>query len=89
MFATGTTKTLGILLAVLALVIVFGLRSAPPSQGSSPHAVHVVEAGDSLWSIAERHYDGDPRRAVFHLQEANGLADADLEVGQVLILPTP
>lgn len=89
MFATGTTKTIGILLAVLALVIVIGLRSAPPSQGSSPTVVYVVEPGDTLWSIAERTYDGDPRKAVFDVREANGLADARLEVGQVLVLPTP
>jgi LysM repeat protein len=89
MFATGTTKTLGILLAVLALVLVFGLRSAPPSQGSSPHAVHVVEPGDTLWGIAEATYDGDPRQAVHRLQEANDLSDATLVVGQELVLPLP
>lgn len=89
MFANGTTKTLGILLAVLALVLVFGLRSAPPSQGSSPHAVYIVESGDTLWDIAERSYDGDPRAAVHRLQEANGLSDATLAVGQELILPMP
>lgn len=89
MFATGTTKTIGILLAVLALVIVIGLRSAPASQGSSPHALHVVEPGDTLWGIAEAHYEGDPRTAVYRLQEANALADATLVVGQELILPLP
>lgn len=89
MFALTPPKTVGLLLAVLALVLVFGLRSAPVSQGSAPRAYHVVEAGDSLWSIAEAHYDGDPRRDVHRLRTANDLDDATLQIGQVLVLPTP
>jgi len=89
MFALKTSKSVGLLLAVLALVIVIGLRSAPASQGSAPQGYHVVQAGESLWSIAEAHYDGDPRRDVHRLREANGLGDVTLQVGQVLVLPTP
>jgi len=51
---------------------------------------YVVGNGDTLWDIATRHYgdDVDPRRAVYDLRQANGLApDAVLQPGDALVLP--
>ena len=51
---------------------------------------YVVASGDTLWHIAARHYgdDVDPRRAVYDLREANGLAtDVVLQPGDALVLP--
>jgi nucleoid-associated protein YgaU len=87
MFAPKTIKSVGLLLAVLAVVVIIGLRSAPPSQGSAPQGTHIVERGESLWMIAERYYDGDPRHDVRRLREVNGLEGPEIQVGQVLVLP--
>jgi nucleoid-associated protein YgaU len=46
-----------------------------------------VKRYDTLWSIATTHYAGDPREAVWHIQERNRLAGATITPGQVLRLP--
>jgi nucleoid-associated protein YgaU len=48
----------------------------------------VVEAGDSLWSIAAAVAgDEDVRPVIDDIRELNGLADASVVPGQVLLLP--
>ncbi len=50
--------------------------------------VVVVRSGDTLWSIAARHFpDRDPREAVVALREANGIDGGVLTAGQRLRLP--
>jgi nucleoid-associated protein YgaU len=46
-----------------------------------------VRPGDTLWSIAARHYGGDPRRGVWRLQTTNDLNGSALVPGQVLRVP--
>jgi hypothetical protein len=46
-----------------------------------------VQPADTLWSIAATHYAGDPREAIWELQERNDLAGTTLQPGQRLILP--
>jgi nucleoid-associated protein YgaU len=73
-------------LIAVALVVV-ALGWARPSQGASPEGRHVVRPGDTLWSIAVAHYAGDPRAAVWRIEERNGLSGSLLEPGTVLYLP--
>jgi len=47
-----------------------------------------VKPGDTLWSIAERTYAGDPREGVWELRERNGLDSTTITPGQVLVVPT-
>ena len=58
-----------------------------PTEGAAPARVYVVQRGDTLWSVAARHYEGDLRRAVWRLQERNDLDGSLLEPGQRLRLP--
>ena len=52
------------------------------------HREYVVQPGDTLWSIASSVNGGEGRAAyIDSLVAANG--GADLDVGQILILPTP
>jgi hypothetical protein len=51
--------------------------------------VYVVRAADTLWTIAEGHYAGDPREAVWKLRERNGLDGTTIVPGQRLVLPSP
>jgi hypothetical protein len=46
-----------------------------------------VRPGDTLWSIAARHYAGDPRDGVWQLERRNGLDGATVSPGERLILP--
>jgi nucleoid-associated protein YgaU len=57
------------------------------SEGAGAARPYRVKAGDTLWSIAERHYRGDPREAVWRIRSENGLAGVLLTPGEVLRLP--
>ena len=87
MFDIRLIRFAGLLLAVLALVIVVGLRTAPASQGGQEPRSYVVQPGDSLWTIAERVSAGDPRDAVGRIEELNHLDGSLIEAGQTLVLP--
>ncbi|MDY7103185.1 MAG: LysM domain-containing protein [Actinomycetota bacterium] len=63
-----------------------GPGSAAAGPAASPGAVHIVQPGDTLWSIAAELDPGaDPRRVVAELSSMNG--GASLAVGQRLVLP--
>jgi LysM repeat protein len=74
------------LLVLLVAVIVWGV-AARGSHGAGPERVYTVRPYDTLWSIAASHYGGDPRDAVWKLQQRNGLHGAVVRVGQKLVLP--
>jgi nucleoid-associated protein YgaU len=71
----------------LALLAAFALGAARPSVGATPEARYVVQPGDTLWTIAESRYGGDPREGVWRLREANGLSVSELTPGQVIVVP--
>jgi nucleoid-associated protein YgaU len=47
----------------------------------------VVRPGDTLWSIARRIQDGDPRPLVDAIQAANRADPGALVPGEVLLIP--
>ena len=73
--------------AVVVCVVLWA-AFARPSTGAGPERVYVVQATDTLWSIAASHYAGDPREGVWKLRERNGLEDATIVPGQRLVLPS-
>jgi len=85
----------GLVLGLLALILLaavavrFGASSGTVSDDGAVRpgraTVHVVERGDTYWSIAAgRHAGGDVRAAVDHLVEANGRRT--LQPGDRLVL---
>jgi LysM repeat protein len=58
-----------------------------PSEGAGPERTYVVRPADTLWSIAERHFAGDPRAAIWRIQERNELETTTIVPGQRLVLP--
>jgi LysM repeat protein len=74
-----------LLLAVSALVL-WGVV-ARASNGAGPERVYVVKPHDTLWSIATRTSGGDPRAAVWKIQQANHLAGATIVPGENLVVP--
>jgi LysM domain len=77
-------RSIVLLAGVLAVV---GLATARPSSGARAETRHVVRAGDTLWTIAESRYSGDPRAGVWRISERNELVGMALVPGTVLYLP--
>jgi hypothetical protein len=46
-----------------------------------------VKAGDTLWTVAERTYAGDPREGVWKLEQRNHLGSATIVPGEKLLVP--
>jgi nucleoid-associated protein YgaU len=75
-----------ILLIVGMAVLVWSVM-ARSSTAHGAKQVVTVRAYDTLWSIAEQHYGGDVRDAIWQIEKANRLPSADVRVGQKLVLP--
>jgi LysM repeat protein len=75
---------LAILLCAAALTVGFAAHS---SSGAGPKQTYVVKPGDTLWSVAERTYSGDPRQGVWEIERRNHLSGATIVPGQKLVVP--
>ena len=73
-----------VIVAVFAVVVAWGARR---SDSAGPEQVYVVQAGDTVWSIAAASYGGDTREAVWRLEDRNHLAGSLVRPGQRLRLP--
>jgi LysM repeat protein len=75
-------------LAILTLLVAFvvGLAAHPSGSAGKPVG-YVVQPTDTLWTIAAKHYAGDPREGIWELQQRNHLHDTTLVPGQRLVLP--
>jgi len=58
-----------------------------PDGSKAAEGTYVVRPGDTLWSIAARLRDGDPRPLVDAIQRANGVDPGALVPGQALLIP--
>jgi LysM repeat protein len=73
-----------VIVGLLALAVALSARS---SISVGHGQTYVVRAGDTLWSVAASHYGGDPREAVWRLQDRNHLGGALVRPGERLVLP--
>ena len=73
-----------ILLCVAALAVGLAARG---SNGAGPKRIYVVRPGDTLWSVAQHTYAGDPREGVWKLQQRNHLSSATIVPGEKLVVP--
>jgi LysM domain len=73
-----------VIVALLTLIVAWGARRSDSSGGQQEY---VVRAGDTLWTIGATHYGGDPREAVWRLQDRNHLRGTLLRPGERLVLP--
>jgi LysM repeat protein len=76
-----------VLLVTLLVTVLAWSVLAHGSEGAGSGQPYRVKPGDTLWSIAVRHYRGDPRQAVWRLERENDLAGGVLRPGQVVLLP--
>jgi hypothetical protein len=73
---------------IIALVALVGWAVFARTSSGAGHPVHyVVKPTDTLWSIAQSRYAGDPRDAILRVEQANHLSGATIVPGQNLLLP--
>ncbi|HEV8459423.1 MAG TPA: LysM peptidoglycan-binding domain-containing protein [Gaiellaceae bacterium] len=60
---------------------------ARTSTAHGPRQVVTVRANETLWTIAQSHYGGDLRDAIWRIEQANHLSGADIRVGEKIVLP--
>lgn len=82
----GRASLARILFLVVAVLLLWALFAGEGGAGG-PERQYRVKAGDTLWSIAERTYAGDPREGVWELTKRNDLTSATIVPGQMLVLP--
>ena len=75
------------ILLIVAIAVLAWSALARSSNAHGAKQVVTVRPYETLWSIAQRHYAGDVRDAVWQIERANHLRGADVRVGQKLILP--
>jgi nucleoid-associated protein YgaU len=75
------------ILIIVGIAVLVWSASARSTPAHGAKQVVTVRPYDSLWSIAQRHYGGDVRDAVWRIERANHLATADVRAGQQLVLP--
>ncbi len=87
MFATSKISLALRILVIVATVLFLWTLFAGESGASGPVRPYTVQPGDTLWSIAEKHWTGDPREGVWNLERSNHLDSAEITPGQVLLVP--
>ena len=75
-----------IVIVVPVAAVLWAVLARDTGAGPSPR-YHVVQQGETLWSIAAERYGGDPREGVWKLQSRNGISGATIVPGQRLQLP--
>ena len=75
------------ILTLVGIAVLVWSATARSSQAHGARQVVTVRPYDTLWTIAQQHYAGDTRAAVWQIERANHLPGADLAVGQRLVLP--
>jgi nucleoid-associated protein YgaU len=83
---------LAVLVVVVAVVVWAGARVAHATDGSEhlSGTVHVVESGDTVWSVVVAQYGGaryDVRQLIDQVEQVNGLHGRAIVPGQRLRLP--
>ena len=76
------------MLVTALIAVALALFTARPSQSADREQRHVVQSGETLWGIATAAYGGDPREAVWRIEQRNGLTGRPLEPGTVIYLPS-
>ena len=70
------------ILLIAGIAVLVWSAVARTSQAHGAKQVVRVQAYDTLWSIAQQHYGGDVRDAIWRIQQANHLQGANVRVAR-------
>ncbi len=75
--------------ALLAAIVAVALYAGTRAEAGQPHGSYTVAPGDTLWSVAIKHYppSEDPRVAVEAVRKVNGIEDYRIRPGERLEIP--
>jgi nucleoid-associated protein YgaU len=77
----------GKMLIIVAVAVLAWSVAARSSSAHGAREVVTVRPYQTLWSIAEQHYGGDVRDAIWRIEQANHLSGASVRAGEKLVLP--
>jgi LysM repeat protein len=75
-----------VVIVIVAAALLWAVFARDTGAGA-PARYYVVRPGDTIWSIVETRYAGDPREGVWKLQRRNELDGTTIVPGQRLALP--
>ncbi len=76
-----------IYIMVLAYMILSYMLEPASTAEEQTYIYHIVEGGETLWSIAQQHRsDVDPRKIVYQIREINKVTPI-IQAGQILLVP--
>jgi len=86
-----STLTRAVVLLTAVAVVFFLLLASGAGAGNEvrPTGLHVVAAGETIWSIATEHTGAgeDVRSTVFDINRMNRMEDSMIRVGDQLVVP--
>jgi LysM repeat protein len=77
----------GKILLISALALIAWAVVARASHGAGAEVRYTVKPGDTLWALAASHYAGDPRDAIYRIDQKNHLHGSVIVPGETLLLP--
>jgi nucleoid-associated protein YgaU len=75
------------ILVLVGIAVFVWSVTAHTSSAHGAKQVVEVQRYDTLWTIAQAHYGGDVRDAIYRIERANHLAGATVVPGEKLVLP--
>jgi LysM repeat protein len=75
------------ILIIVGLAVLVWSITARTSSAHGAKQVIEVKRYDTLWTIAQAHYAGDVRDAIYRIETANHLRGPTVVPGQKLVLP--
>jgi LysM repeat protein len=85
----GRVVIFALFLLFAAAAVTLAATASRAADPSGPAETTVVQQGETLWSIADRHdLKGDPRAVIEEIRRLNALPDYTIYTGQELKLPS-
>lgn len=71
---------------IILIFILLGIFCISVSKEKTEYIDYTVGRGETLWSIASDHTDGDIRDYIYTIKDINGMITSELQEGQAIKL---
>jgi hypothetical protein len=68
----------------ILILIILGIFCISISQAKKEYIDYTVGRGETLWSIAADHSDGDIRDYIYEIKNINNMTSSELKEGQTI-----